>query len=140
MSAKDLATTAVENGMSILRAAKEYGIHFSTLQYHLNLQKRVSSTDVKQRESVIATAIESVDGVVLKGVEFREALKKRQMNLKNKRALKTLNSPKKLPKTRQKVTKKPASKTKPKRVSFMGCCNFHFRQIWYSLFFWLIFL
>ena len=61
MSAKDLATTAVENGMSIRRAAKEYGIHFSTLQYHLDLQKRVSSTDAKQRESVIATAIESVD-------------------------------------------------------------------------------
>ena len=74
--------------MSIRRAAKEYGIHFSTLQYHLDVQKRVSSTDAKQRESVIATAIESVDGVVLKGVEFREALKKRQMNLKNKRALK----------------------------------------------------
>ena len=61
MSAKDLVTTAVENGMSIRRAAKEYGIHFSTLQYHLDLQKRVSSTDAKQRESVIATAIESVD-------------------------------------------------------------------------------
>ena len=61
MSAKDLATTAVENGMSIRRAAKEYGIHFSTLQYHLDLQKRVSSTSAKQRESVIATAIESVD-------------------------------------------------------------------------------
>ena len=79
MSAKDLTTTAVENGMSIRRAAKEYGIHFSTLQYHLDLQKRVSSTDAKQRESVIATAIESVAGVVLKGVEFREALKKRRM-------------------------------------------------------------
>ena len=61
MSAKDLATTAVENGMLIRRAAKEYGIHFSTLQYHLDLQKRVSSTDAKQRESMIATAIESVD-------------------------------------------------------------------------------
>ena len=61
MSAKDLATTAVENGMSIRRAAKEYGIHFSTLQYHLDLQKRVSSTDSKQKESLIATAIESVD-------------------------------------------------------------------------------
>ena len=103
MSGKDLAITAVENGMSIRRAAKEYGFHFSTLQYHLDLQKRVSSTDAKQRESVIATAIESVDGVVLKGVEFREALKKRQMNLKNKRALKTLNSPKKLPKGHQKA-------------------------------------
>ena len=61
MSAKGLATTAVENGMLIRRAAKEYGIHFSTLQYHLDLQKRVSSTDAKQRECVIATAIESVD-------------------------------------------------------------------------------
>ena len=57
MSAKDLATAAVENGMSVPRAVKEYGIHFSTLQYHLDLQKRVSSTDAKQR----ATAIESVD-------------------------------------------------------------------------------
>ena len=116
MGAKDLATTAVEDGMSIHWAAKEYGIHFSTLQYHLDLQKRVCSTDAKQKESVIATAIESVDGVVFNRGEFRKALKKRQMNLKNKRALKTLNSPKKLPKTRQKVTKKPASKTKPKRL------------------------
>ena len=93
-----------------------YGIHFSTLQYHLDLQKRVSSTDAKQRENVIANAIESIDGVVLKGVEFRAALKKSQLNLKNKRALRTLNSPKKLPKTRQKVTKTPAAKTKPKRL------------------------
>ena len=61
ISAKDLATIAVENGMSIRPAVKEYGIHFSTLQYHLNLQKRVSSTDAKLRECVIATAIESVD-------------------------------------------------------------------------------
>ena len=75
MSAKDLATTVVENGMSIRRAAKKYGIHFSTFQYHLDLQKRVSSTDAKQRESMIAAAIELVDGVVLNGVEFREALK-----------------------------------------------------------------
>ena len=116
MSAKDLATTAVENGMSIRRPVKEYGIHVSTLQYPMDLQNRVSSTDAKQRESVIATAIESVDGVVLKGVEFRDALKKRQMNLKSKRALKALNCPKKLPKTCQKVTKKQASKTKPKRL------------------------
>ena len=61
MSAKDLAAPAVENGMSIRRTAKENGIHFSAVQYHLDLQKRVSSTDAKQRESVIATAIESVD-------------------------------------------------------------------------------
>ena len=61
MSAKDLTTTAVENGMLIRRAAKEYGIHFSTLQYHLELQKRVSPTDAKLSECVIATAIESVD-------------------------------------------------------------------------------
>ena len=47
MSAKDLATTAVENGMSIRRAAKEYGFHLSTLQYHLDQQERVSSTDAK---------------------------------------------------------------------------------------------
>ena len=56
MSAKDLATTAVENGIS-----KAYGMHFFTLQYDLDLQKRVSSTDAKQRESMIAAAIESVD-------------------------------------------------------------------------------
>ena len=61
MSAKDFATTAVKNGMSIRRAGKEYGINFSTLQYHLHLQKHVSSPDAKQRECVIATAIESVD-------------------------------------------------------------------------------
>ena len=103
-SAKDLATNAVENECRFAEWRRNTGF----ISPHYNI--------INIRESVIATAIESVDGVVLKGVEFREALKKRQLNLKNTRALKTLNSSKKLPKTRQKVTKKPASKTKPKRL------------------------
>ena len=56
----DLAAAAVENGKSIRKAAKEFGISPSTLYSHLVLLKRPISANVKEKESLIASAMESI--------------------------------------------------------------------------------
>ncbi len=60
MSAKDLAATAIEKGMSICGAAQVFGIHFSKLQNRIAMQNRPSFTDARQKEALIAAALESV--------------------------------------------------------------------------------
>ena len=61
MSAMDLAVAAVENGKSIRKAAKEFASSPSTLYSHLVLLKRPVSADVKEKESLIASAMESIN-------------------------------------------------------------------------------
>ena len=60
MNAKDLAVAAVEKGMSMHRAAKEYGLVFSTLQNHFLVQNRPAEMDPKKQESLLVEAIDSV--------------------------------------------------------------------------------
>ena len=62
MSAKYLACVAVEDGMSLRKAAKEYGVSPSTLYFQRILQKRNSSPlDLTQTESNIASVIDAVE-------------------------------------------------------------------------------
>ena len=51
MNAKDSASLAVSEGMSVRRAAKEYGVRFSILQNHLPVQDRPVSVDPKHQEA-----------------------------------------------------------------------------------------
>ena len=60
MNAKDLAVAAVEKGMSMRRAAKEYGLVLSTLQNHFLVQNRSAEMDPKKQESLLVEAIDSV--------------------------------------------------------------------------------